>query len=345
MEWTVQQIAALLNGEIEGDPQVKIAGPSKIEEGKPGTISFLANPKYEAYAYQTNASALLVSRSFAPAQKISATLIRVDDVYGAITTLLGYYEQKKNTGSGKISEQAFIHPEVQMGEGVSVGPFAVIEQGASIGGGTIVHPQVYIGPGARIGENVLLYPGVRIYADCVVGDRCIIHSNAVIGSDGFGFSREDSGEYRKIPQIGNAVLEEDVEIGANTVIDRATMGSTIIRKGCKLDNLIQIAHNVEVGENTVMAAQVGIAGSTKIGQGVQMGGQVGIVGHVRIADGVKLQAKTGVGSNLDQAGEAYGGFPAIPHGEFLRAYLLIKRLPEMFRKLAQLEKKVENPPN
>lgn len=312
MQISARQLADLLGGTLEGNPDVLVHAPSKIEEGKPGTISFLGNLKYESYAYETEASVLLIPNDFKPAQPIQATLIRVADVYASIALLLekfGAQQAPKHTG---IHEGASVHPTAQIGDQVSIGVFSVVDAGAVIGAGTVIHPQVYIGANVIVGENVTIYPGVKIYRDCHIGHQCILHSNAIIGSDGFGFAPQEDGSYKKIPQLGNVLLEDAVEVGSNTVIDRATMGSTIIRKGVKLDNLIQIAHNVEIDENTVVAAQAGIAGSTKVGKGVQLGGQVGLVGHIRIADGTRIQAQSGVNKSIRKEGTAIYGSPALP---------------------------------
>ena len=290
MQISAKELGLLLNGIVEGDATVEVSGPSKIEEGKEGTISFLSNPKYEPYAYTTKASILLVSKEFKPDKPLNATLVRVDNVYASVAHLLEKFGGEIPTIKG-ISDDAFIHTEVKIGENASVGNFSVIKKGAVIGKNAVIYPQVFIDENVEIGDNVKLFPGVKIFHACKIGDNCTLHANVVIGSDGFGFAPQDDGSYTKIPQLGNVVLEDDVEIGANTVIDRATMGTTIIRKGAKLDNLIQIAHNVDVGESTVIAAQAGIAGSTKIGKNALIGGQAGIVGHVQIADGTRVQAQ------------------------------------------------------
>lgn len=336
---TAREIALLLGGKVEGDPEVKVNRPSKIEEGGKGTISFLANPQYEEYAYTTDADILLVSNDFTPRKSIQSTLIRVARVYEAVAQLLEHFSPADKSGAGGISPQAFIHEKAVLGEGCSVGPFAVIEEGATIGKQVVIHPQVYIGPNVSIGDRSLLYPGVRIYRDCVIGAGCILHSNAIIGSDGFGFAPTEDGSYRKIAQVGNVVIEDEVEIGSNTTIDRGTMGSTLIRKGVKLDNLIQVAHNVQIGENTVIAAQAGIAGSTRIGKNCQIGGQVGIVGHIQIADNTRIQAQSGINRSLLEANGAWYGSPALSYRDFLRAYALFKNLPELEKRLLELEKK------
>ena len=337
MRVTVAMIAQLVQGDIEGDPQIEIQGPAPIETGTPGTISFLADQKYESFAYTTGASALLVDRQFQPQQPISATLIRVDNVRLAVAFLLKQFDQSK-AGSGTVAAQAFVDDTATLGTGVSIGRFSVVEAGAEIGDGTSIHDQVSIGKGVRIGRNCVLFPGVRIYANCEIGHECMIHSNTVIGSDGFGFVPREDGSYDKVPQVGNVVVEDHVEIGANCVIDRATMGATVIEAGVKLDNLIQIAHNVRIGAHTVIAAQTGIAGSTRIGAHCQIGGQVGIVGHIRIEDGTRIQAQSGVAGAITEKGQAVYGSPAIPYGNYVRSYAVFKQLPELDKRLRKLEK-------
>jgi UDP-3-O-[3-hydroxymyristoyl] glucosamine N-acyltransferase len=340
MQFTAGQIAQFLGGIVEGDPNVEINRPAKIEEGGHGAITFFANPKYEPYVYTTNASAILVGRDFVPDKPVPATMIRVDNVYAAIAALLEEYgkhaPKPENEG---ISSLAFIHPGALIEEGVSIGPFSVVEKGARISRGARLVSQVYIGPDAEVGEETLIYPGVKVYHQCRIGRRCVLHANAVVGSDGFGFSPKEDGSYQKIAQIGNVVLEDDVEIGANTVIDRATMGSTLIRKGVKIDNLVQVAHNVEIGAHTAIAAQVGIAGSTRIGEQVQIGGQAGFAGHIRIADRVKVQGQSGVLGSVEKDGMIIGGAPAMGYREFLKASALFKLLPEMEKRLRMLEAK------
>jgi UDP-3-O-[3-hydroxymyristoyl] glucosamine N-acyltransferase len=342
MQVTAAQIAALVNGILEGDPETTVNRPSRIEEGGEGSITFLANPKYEEHVYTTTASIVLVGKDFEPQQPISATLVRVSDVYGALAALLKMYESAGAKTEEGISELAFIHPAAEVDPSATIGPFAVVEAGAKIGADCCIHPQVYVGPNVSIGKSVTLYPGVRIQRECVIGDGCVVHSNAVIGSDGFGFAPNAEGIFEKIAQVGNVVLEESVEIGANTVVDRATMGSTVIRTGAKLDNLIQIAHNVEIGKNTVMAAQAGIAGSTKVGNNVMIGGQAGFVGHIRIADGVKVQAQSGIAGSIKEEGTAVYGSPAIGYGDYLKSYSVFKKLPDLYRKISQLEKQLRD---
>ncbi|MEM1220439.1 MAG: UDP-3-O-(3-hydroxymyristoyl)glucosamine N-acyltransferase [Bacteroidota bacterium] len=341
MQITAQQVAQLIGGTVEGDESIVIHGPAKIEEGKPGTLTFLANPKYESYLYTTQASVVLVASDFVPQQNVQPTLIRVTDVYGAITKLLEQFGQQQEEHNRTVSPLAFVHEDVRLETGVGVGAFSVVEKGVSVGAGTRIDAQVYVGAGVEIGANVTIYPGVKIYRGCKIADHCIIHSNAVIGSDGFGFAPQEDGTYKKVPQLGNVILEESVEIGANAVVDRATMGSTVIRKGAKIDNLVQIAHNVDVGSNTVIAAQAGIAGSTKIGQNVQIGGQAGFVGHIKVADGVRVQAQSGVARNVKKEGTALYGSPALGYNEYLKAYSVFKNLPAIYRQLNELQKRVQ----
>ena len=328
MEITAERIAQHFNGEIIGDPQVKVSSVDKIESGKRGKNCFLANPKYEKYLYTSKASIIIINRSFKPAKDVAPTLILVDNAYEAVASLLDLLnalKKARKSGRSLLSRRAW---SSKIGKGVYIGSFSYVGRKSVVGKGTQIYPQVYIGNDVQIGENVTLYQGVKIYDGCKIGDNCIIHANAVIGSDGFGFAPTADGSYKKIPQTGNVVVEENVEIGANTVIDRATMGSTIIRKGVKLDNLIQVAHNVEIGENTVIAAQTGIAGSTKIGRGCQFGGQVGIIGHATIADGVQIGAQAGVQGSVRREKATLLGTPAIDYMEYMRAYAL-------FRKAAQ----------
>ncbi len=341
MEFTAKQISQLVKGTIEGNPEVKVSEPSKIEEGLPGTITFLANPKYEAYAYSTEASIILVSNDFKPAQPINSTLIKVENVYQAVSELLSNFDQK-GFGFLGISEDAYIHPSASIGANTHIAASAYIEPGVSIGENCIIYPQTYIGANVSIGANTIVYSGAKVYHNCLIGSHCILHANCVIGSDGFGFAFDPLGNYKKISQIGNVVLEDQVEVGANTVIDRATMGSTVIRFGVKLDNLIQIAHNVEIGANTAIAAQAGIAGSTKIGSRCLIGGQVGIAGHLYIDEGSQIQAQSGIPSSLKGKNKKWYGSPALDYQHFLRAYSIFKKLPELWSKILKLEKKLSD---
>ena len=338
MQITAQQLAQLLKGEIVGDPTVTVSKPAKIEEATSGTITFFANAKYEAFVYDTKASILLVNRDFQPKKAISPTLIKVDDVYASIAQLLQQFGQV-NDGPNEISEMSSVSKEATLGENIAIGEFAVIQKGVSIGDNVVIYPQVFIGKNAKIGDNTIIYPGVKIYHECEIGNNCILQANVVIGGDGFGFAPNPDGSYSKIPQIGNVIIENDVEIGANTTIDRAAMGSTRIKKGTKLDNLLMIAHGAEIGQNTVIAAQTGVAGSTKIGDNCQIGGQVGFVGHITVANGTKIQAQSGVARKILKEGTAVYGSPAIPYSDYLRAYAVFKNLPELAKKVSDLEKK------
>lgn len=308
MEITAQTLAELLKGEIVGDPDVKVTGPARIEQARTGNICFFANPKYEKYIYDTKASVLLVNKSFEPRREIPCTLIKVDDAYSCVPVMLDFFNRLKQSAprGNRLLARLSLRRSVAFS--------------ARIGKGTQIYPQVYIGPRVKVGRGCILYPGVRIYHDCVIGDGCIIHAGAVIGADGFGFAPQDDGTYRKIPQLGNVVIEDDVEIGANATIDRSTMGSTVIHRGVKLDNLCHIAHNVEVGDDTVMAAMTGIAGSVKIGRHCMFGGQSGVNGHVTMADNTTLAAQTGLIGNVRKSGTMLMGYPALEYGVYMRAY-------------------------
>ncbi len=335
MKITAGELAKLVNGTLEGDPEILITHPSKIEEGGEGSICFLGNLKYESHLYNSKASAILIDRSFVPKEKVKPALIRVDNVYLTVSQLLEQFNQKEK-GNG-LDTKAEIHPSAILGENCSVGPFSVISEGVVIGKNCILHSQVFIDKNVHLGDDTIIYPGVKIYKDCKIGNRCILHSNSVIGADGFGFSPDGNGNYQKIAQLGNVEIGDDVEIGSNTTIDRGTLGSTRIGNGCKLDNLIQIAHNVQIGNDTVIAAQAGIAGSTKIGSNCMIGGQVGIIGHLSIADGTMIQAQSGVASSLEQPKGKWYGSPAIEYFSFLRSYAEFKRLPEIAKKLKEIE--------
>ncbi len=339
MEFTAQQISQLINGEIEGNPQAIVRDVSKIEEGKPETLTFLANPKYAPYIYTTEASVVIVNKAFSPEQPIKATLIKVDDAYQALAKLLQMYQASLPRKTG-IEQPSFINASAQMGDFVYVGAFSYIGENVKIGNNVQIYPQVYVGDNVEIKDNTIIYPGAKIYKGCKIGANCVIHSGAVIGSDGFGFAPDASGRFEKIPQIGIVIIEDDVEVGSNTTLDRGTMGATLIRKGVKLDNLIMIAHNVEVGENTVMAAQCGIAGSTKIGKNVMFGGQVGIAGHLKIADGVKAAAQTGVGGNIKEDGMVIMGSPAFQAMQYNKAYVVFRNLPDLKNRIEKLEKAI-----
>jgi UDP-3-O-[3-hydroxymyristoyl] glucosamine N-acyltransferase len=341
MEFTAATIAGFLKGDIEGNPDIKVNTIAKIEEGQPGALSFLANPKYEHYIYETKSSIVLVNRSFAASAKISATLIRVENAYEAFASLLRLVDQARPRKKG-IHPSAVIESSAIIGSDVFIGPFTYVGENCIIGDGCSIYPQVYIGDNTKLGNNCTINPGVKIYHDCILGEGCTIHAGTVIGSDGFGFAPQSDNEFMKIPQLGNVILEEHVEIGANVTIDRATMGSTIIRRGVKLDNLIQIAHNVEVGENSVMAAQTGISGSTKVGKNCMFGGQVGLAGHLKIANGTKIGAQGGILGDVKEENTAIIGSPAIEVKQFLRSSVIFKKLPEMKVKIDSLEKEIES---
>lgn len=336
MEITAQQLADLLGGTVEGDPSVKASRPGKIETGQEGEICFLGNDRYEEYAYTTSASILMISKTFTPRRPIKSTLIRVQDVYSSLAFLLEKFgAQAKATPT--ISKMATIHPSVKLGQNVTIGDFTVIEEGAEIGDDTVLMSQVFIGKNAVIGAQTLLYPGVKIYRTSQIGARCVFHAGVVIGSDGFGFAPQPDGTYKKITHTGNVIIEDEVEIGSNSVIDRATIGSTIIRKGVKLDNLIQVAHNVEIGENTVIAALTGIGGSTKIGKNCRVGGQTGFAGHLQIGDDVQIQGQSGVSNHQPNGAKLYGT-PAFDYHSYLRAFSVFKKLPALAKKVQELEK-------
>ena len=339
MQLSARELAALLKGTVEGNPDVIVDRPSKIEDGGEGTVSFLANLKYEPFAYQTNPSILVVDHAFQPRQALQSTLIRVDNVYASVALLMSKFGDMTNEVK-EISDNALVHSSAQIGKEVSIGSFSIIEEGAIIGDGCQIFPQVYIGKNVRIGKEALLYPGVKVMNNSVIGDRCILQPNVVIGSDGFGFAPLEDGSYTKIAHAGNVILEDEVEIGSNTTIDRASIGSTIIKKGAKLDNLIQIGHSAEIGENTVIAAQAGIAGSAKIGKSCRIGGQAGFVGHIKVADGTEVQAQSGVAGPIKDPNTKLFGSPAIPYGDYVRSYVVFKKLPELYKKINELEKKL-----
>jgi len=340
MEFTAQQIADFLGGEIQGNPSIKVSDFSKIEEGKPGTLSFLSNPKYSQYLYDSQASIILVNKDFLPEREVQSTLILVEDAYQSLAKLLSMVDQAKPRKTG-ISPLAYIASSAVVGENAYIAPFVYIGDNVTIGKNVSLHPHSCVEEGAKLGENVILFSGVKVYYNCVIGNNCTLHSGSVIGSDGFGFAPSEDGSYKKIPQMGNVVLEDNIEIGANSVVDRATLGSTIIRKGVKIDNLVQIAHNVEVGVNTVIAAQTGISGSTKLGKQCVLGGQVGIAGHLHIADGTSFGAQTGVPNNIKVPNHAFQGYPAIPVMTFHRASVVYKNLPELQKTVYELQKKIQ----
>ena len=340
MDFKATEIAAFLNGEITGNGNVRVSNISKIEEGKPGTLTFLSNLKYEGFIYKTEASIVLVNRDFIPKKEINATLIKVDNAYQALATLLDLYEQSKKATKNGIEQPSFIDESSTIGEDIYVGAFAYVGKNCKIGKNVKLYPQIYIGDNVNVGDNCIIYSGAKIYHDSIIGNSCIIHSGAVIGADGFGFAPQDDGNYKKIPQIGNTVLEDNVDIGANSTIDRGTMGSTIIRKGAKIDNLVQIAHNCDVGENTVIAAQSGFAGTTKVGKNCKFGGQVGLAGHLKIGDNVMFGAQSGISQNIKD-NEVLLGSPAIPIRDAIRSITVHKNLPELQRDVTRLKKEIE----
>lgn len=325
MEFTANEIAEILSGTVDGNPEAKVKTFARIESGKPGSICFFANPKYEHHVYKCQADIIIVNKSFEPKEPVSATMVRVDDAYAAVAALLDYVTAKKRQYKRYRGLHSRVRWSARLGRKVYVGDFAYIGRKAVIGDCTKIYENVYVGDGAKIGSYCIIYPGVRIYPGMVIGDNVIIHANAVIGSDGFGFAPLEDGTWKKIEHTGNVIIEDNVEIGANTCIDKSQMGSTIIRKGTKLDNLCQIAHNVEVGPNTVMAAMVGVAGSTVIGEHCIFGGQAGIAGHIKIADNTSLGAQTGVLGSIKTPGQAFMGSPAIPYRDYLKSYAVFKK--------------------
>ncbi|WP_321424431.1 UDP-3-O-(3-hydroxymyristoyl)glucosamine N-acyltransferase [uncultured Bacteroides sp.] len=338
MEFSAKQIAEFIQGEIIGDENACVHTFAKIEEGVPGAISFLSNPKYTHYIYNTQASVVLVNRDFTAEQEIKATLIKVDNAYESLAKLLTLYEMSKPKKTG-IDSLAFVAPTAKIGKDVYIAPFACVEDNAEVGDNTVLHPHVTVGTGAKVGNNCILYSHATIYHDCRVGNNCILHAGSVIGADGFGFAPTPEG-YSKIPQIGIVILEDDVEIGANTCVDRATMGATIIHKGVKLDNLVQIAHNDEIGSHTVMAAQAGVAGSTKVGEWCMIGGQVGLAGHIKIGDKVGMAAQSGIPGNVSSNSQIMGS-PAFEAKKYFKSSVVYKKLPEMYTTLYNLEKEIK----
>ena len=339
MKFTAEQIAGILEGTIVGDPNIEVSKLAKIEEGIQGSLTFLANPKYKSYIYKTQASITIVNKDFEPEEPLSTTLIKVEDAYGAFTKLLEYYNQIKLNKEG-IEQPCFISETASIGDNIYVGAFTYIGENVKIGNNVKIFPNTYIGDNVRLGENTIVFSGGKIYSDCIIGDNCVINSGAIIGADGFGFAPNEKGEYSKVPQIGNVIIEDHVDIGAGTTIDRATLGSTIIRRGVKLDNQIQIAHNVEIGKNTVIAAQTGVAGSTKIGENCQIGGQVGVAGHLTIGNNVKVQAQSGIGRNVKD-NEVLQGSPSFGYSDWNKSYVYFKNLPKLVKTINDLEKKVD----
>ena len=340
MEFTADQIAGILEGTVDGNGCIAVSKLSKIEEGTPGSLTFLANPKYTNFIYTTKASIVIVNQDFEPEQNLEATLILVEDAYGAFSKLLSYYNQVKMNKQG-VENPVFIDESASYGAQCYIGAFAYIGQNVVIGDNVKIYPNTYIGDNVTLEDNVVIFSGAKIYSETQIGSNSVVHSGAIIGADGFGFSPNEEGSYDKVPQIGNVIIESNVDIGAGTTIDRATLGSTIIRSGVKLDNQIQIAHNVEIGKNTVIAAQTGIAGSTKIGAHCMIGGQVGIVGHISIGNNVKIQAQSGIGRSIKD-NEVLQGSPAFNYGDYSKSYVHFKNLPKIIRAFNALEKKVND---
>lgn len=342
MEYTALQIAGLLNGKVEGNENVIVSGLAKIEEGKTGTLSFLANTLYTPLIYETNASVVILSTTLVLDKPVkpTCTLIRVEDAYGSFAKLLEIYYEINQNKKG-IEQPSFISATAKYGNECYIGAFAYLGENVRIGNNVKIYPHCYIGDNVTIGDNSTLFSGVKVYYDCIIGNNCTIHASTVVGSDGFGFAPNSENNYKKIPQIGNVIIEDHVEIGSNTSIDRATMGSTIIGKGVKLDNLIQIAHNVEIGENTIMAGGVFIAGSSKIGKNVMIGGQAGVIGHLKVADGVKIAGQSGIGNNIEKEGETVQGSPAFPIGEYKRSYVLFRSLQKLNDRIRNLETEIK----
>lgn len=341
MQFTAAQIAMLINGRIEGDEQASVGSFGKIEEATQGQLAFLANPKYEDHLYSTGASVIIINESQELRSRVKATLIRVPDAYTAFATLLSKYQEMMTQQMAGRQEPSYVASTARYGEQVFIGAFAYLGENVVLGNNVKIFPSVYLGNNVQVGANSIIHPGVKIYHDCAIGSNVIIHAGTIIGSDGFGFAPQADGSFKKVPQIGNVVVEDNVEIGANATIDRATMGSTLIRSGAKLDNLIQIAHNVEVGHHTVIAAQSGVSGSTKLGKNVMIGGQAGIVGHISIADGARINAQSGVSKSIKTPGAAVTGSPAYDYTSALRSQAVSRNLPELEKKVKELEKLVQ----
>jgi UDP-3-O-[3-hydroxymyristoyl] glucosamine N-acyltransferase len=340
MTFTAAQIAMIINGKVEGEAQAKVSNFGKIEEAGEGQLAFLANPKYEEYLYRTKATIIIVNDALELKEPVKATLIRVEDAYTAFASLLSKYQEMERQQMKGIQTPSYLDASVTMGENVFIGAFAYLSANVKIGNNVKIFPQVFIGANVSIGDNTVLHPGVKIYHDCVLGKNITVHAGTVIGSDGFGFAPQADGSFKKVPQIGNVILEDNVEVGSNAAIDRATIGSTIVKAGAKLDNLIQVAHNVEVGYNTVIAAQAGVSGSTKIGKNVMIGGQAGLVGHIQIADGSKINAQSGVSKSIKTPNAAVTGSPAFDYTSALRSQAVSRNLPELEKRLKELEKMV-----
>lgn len=339
MKFTAEQIAEALGGTVAGDPNAEVGDVAKIEEGRPGALSFLANPKYTHHIYHTQSTIVIVGNDFEPSQPVACTLIKVENAYAAFAQLLAMYEESKPRPVG-VDPRSCVDPSAELGKGVYVGPFAVVGRGARLADNVQVHAQAFVGDGCQVGQGSVLYMGVKIYPGCRIGRQVTIHAGSVVGADGFGFAPRGQQGYLKVPQVGNVVIEDYVEIGANTTIDRATMGSTIIREGAKLDNLIQIAHNVEVGANTVIAAQTGVSGSSKIGADCMIGGQVGVAGHIEVADQTRVGAQSGIPGTVREKGRTLLGYPATDYQQQRKAMVLAGKLPEIWRRLNDLERRL-----
>ncbi|WP_343668887.1 UDP-3-O-(3-hydroxymyristoyl)glucosamine N-acyltransferase [Chitinophaga sp.] len=340
MQFSALQLATMLDGKLEGNPDVKVNNIAKIEEAGEGMLSFIANPKYEEFIYTTNASILIVNESLVTERPVKSTLIRVKDAYSAFAQLLEQYKQLVGNKTG-IQQPSFVPASVKTGTNVFIGAFAYLGENVVLGNNVKIYPGVYLGDNVVVSDDTVIFPGVKVYENCVVGKRVILHANCVIGGDGFGFAPQPDGKYKKVPQIGNVVIHDDVEIGANTTIDRATMGSTIIRQGVKLDNLIQIAHNVDIDTNTVIAAQTGISGSTKIGKNCVIGGQVGLVGHIQLADGTKINAQSGLSKSITEPNTALMGSPAFDYKSSLKSQAIFRNLPDLEKRVKELEDMVK----
>jgi UDP-3-O-[3-hydroxymyristoyl] glucosamine N-acyltransferase len=344
MEFTAGMIADYLGGTVSGDPAVKVSTIARIEEGFEGALSFLANPKYEQYIYTTGSSIVLVNDDFVPSSPVKATLVKVTDSYKAFASLLSLYEQSKPVKKG-IHSSAVIDDSAKIGRDVYIGPYVYIGENVIVGDNCKIHSHASIGDNSKLGEACVIFNGVKVYHECIIGNNCTIHAGSVIGADGFGFAPQSETEFMKIPQIGNVILEENVEVGANTCIDRATIGSTIIRKGVKLDNLIQVGHNVEIGENTVMAGQTGVAGSTRIGKNCMFAGQVGIMGHISVADGTKVGAQAGIAGAVKNAGTTLIGSPAMDYHGFMKSWVVFRKLPTIKATVEKFEKFIKETDN
>ena len=341
MQFTATEIATLISGQIEGDPDVTVSSFGKLEGAEKGQLAFLANPRYEEFLYSTKASVIIINNTQPVEKKVEATLVRVPDAYSAFAVILSVHDKMKTANWNGIQQPVYISATARMGENIFIGAFTYIGENVNIGNNVKLFPQVYIGNNVTIDDDTILFPGVKIHHDCTIGKSVTVHSGAVIGADGFGFAPQTDGSFKKVPQIGNVIVEDNVEIGANTTIDRATIGSTIIKAGAKLDNLIQIAHNVEVGNDTVIAAQVGISGSTKIGSKVMIGGQAGFAGHLQIADGSKIGAQSGVGKSLKKPNTAVTGSPAFDYANSMRSLAISRNLPDIEKRITELEQIIE----